>query len=343
MRTSRKFTHALLALFALVVMSSFAMAADPGLLYPATSEVSDQKAGSLLVYNIYTSGATSGVTQNARINITNTSTSSGAFVHLYFVAEGCSIADAFICLTASQTTSFLASDVDPGVKGYIVAVAVDGVNGCPAAFNWLIGDEYVKFSTGHAANLGAEAFSALWDGPGSTPGGAPVLPGCDANSTIATLNFTGAFGGYNLVPAVLAGDNVPSRADNNDTMVIVNRIGQPGHRRFDAGHPVRHLLRRRRKQPELLVQRSVPIYEQLLECIPAFDAALRDIHPGRPLRLVQDFQPDGYGWHPGRANQPVHQHDTNSWCIQWWSQLAQTETDHGKLHCSSLPGKLLMA
>jgi len=224
MRTSRKFTHALLALFVLVVMSSFAMAADPGLLYPPQSEFSDQKAGSLLVYNIYTSGATSGITQNARINITNTSTSSGAFVHLFFVAEGCSIADSFICLTTFQTASFLASDVDPGVKGYIVAVAVDGVNGCPAAFNWLIGDEYVKFSTGHAANLGAEAFSALWDGPGSTPGAAPVLPGCDANSTIANLNFTGANGGYNLVPAVLAGSNVPSRADNNDTMVIVNRI-----------------------------------------------------------------------------------------------------------------------
>ena len=227
MRTSRKFTHALLALFALVVMSSFAMAADPGLLYPPTSEFSDQKAGSLLIYNVYTSGATSGVSQNARINITNTSTSSSAFVHLYFVAEGCSIADSFICLTQSQTASFLASDVDPGVTGYIVAVAVDGVNGCPAAFNWLIGDEYVKFQTGHAANLGAEAFSALWNGPGSGPNGsgAPVLPGCDANSTIAILNFTGGFGGYNLVPAVLAGSNVPSRAANNDTLLIVNRVG----------------------------------------------------------------------------------------------------------------------
>ena len=225
MRTSRKFTHALLALFALVVMSSFAMAADPGLLYPPQSEFSDQKAGSLLVYNYYTSGATSGNAQNTRINITNTSTSSAAFVHLYFVGETCLIADSYICLTTFQTASFLASDIDPGVSGYLVAVAVDAVNGCPAAFNWLIGDEYVKLTSGHAANLGAEAFSALWDGPGSTPGAAPVLPGCDANSTVATLNFTGAFGGYNLVPAVLAGSNVPSRADGNDTLLVVNRIG----------------------------------------------------------------------------------------------------------------------
>lgn len=216
MRTSRKLTHALLALFALVVMSSFALAADPGLVYPPTSEVSDQKAGSVLVYNLYTSGATSGNTQNARINITNTSTSSAAFVHLYFVAEGCGIADSYICLSATQTASFLASDVDPGVSGYLVAVAVDGVLGCPVSFNWLIGDEYVKLSSGHAANLGAEAFSALYTG---------ILPGCDANSVTATINFNGAFGGYNLVPAVLAASNVPSRADGNDTLLVINRIG----------------------------------------------------------------------------------------------------------------------
>jgi hypothetical protein len=216
MRTSRKLAHALLALFALVVMSSFALAADPGLTYPPTSEVSDQKAGAVLVYNVYTSGATSGNTQNTRINLTNTSTSSGAAVHLFFVSDGCTIADSFICLTATQTATFLASDVDPGVTGYIVAIATDG-NGCPLAFNWLIGDLYVKFTTGHAANLGAEAFAALFFG---------TLPGCDANSTTATVNFNGVVGaGYNLAPRVLADDHVPSRADGNDTLIIINRIG----------------------------------------------------------------------------------------------------------------------
>ena len=216
MRTSRRLTHVALALFALVLMSAAALAADPGLVYPPTSEVSDQKAGSLLVYNLYTSGATSGNAQNTRINITNTSTSSAAFVHLYFVSDGCSIADSFICLTATQTASFLASDVDPGITGYIVAVAVDGVNGCPVGFNWLIGDEYVKLTTGHAANLGAEAFSALYAG---------VLPGCDENSVTAAIAFNGAFGGYNQAPRVLADSNVPSRADGNSTIVVINRIG----------------------------------------------------------------------------------------------------------------------
>jgi len=206
-----------LALFALVLMSSAALAADPGLVYPPTSEVSDQKAGSVLIYNIYTSGATSGNAQNTRINITNTSTSSGAAVHLFFVSDGCSIADSFICLTATQTATFLSSDVDPGVSGYIVAVATDA-NGCPVAFNFLIGDEYVKFTTGHAANLGAEAFAALFNGTSAA---------CDSNTVTTGVIFDGVVGGpgsYNRVPRVLAGSNVPSRADGNDTLVIINRI-----------------------------------------------------------------------------------------------------------------------
>src|SRR5262245_26681809 len=215
MRTSRKLTSALLAIFATVLMSGAALAADPGLIYPPTSEVSDQKAGSILIYNFYSSGATSGNTQNTRINITNTSTTSAAFVHLFFVADSCQVADSFICLTANQTASFLASDIDPGVSGYIVAIANDGVIGCPVAFNHLIGDEFVKLSTGHAANLGAEAFAALFAG---------TLPGCDANSTTANINFNGAVGGYNQVPRVLAADSIPSRADGNDTLIIINRI-----------------------------------------------------------------------------------------------------------------------
>jgi hypothetical protein len=198
------------------MMSASALAADPGLTYPPTSEVSDQKAGSVLIYNFYTSSATSPGTRNTRINITNTSSTSAAFVHLFFVAENCSVADSFICLTANQTASFLMHDVDPNINGYLVAVASDGVLGCPVAFNHLIGDEYIK-ADDHSANLGAEAFAALFNG---------VVPGCDANSFSAALNFNGVVGaGYNRVPRVLALSNIPSRADGNDTLLIVNRIG----------------------------------------------------------------------------------------------------------------------
>ncbi|MEP7339088.1 MAG: hypothetical protein ABI977_15235 [Acidobacteriota bacterium] len=188
-------------------------AAGPGLPYPATSEVSDQKAGSVLYYNLYTSGS-SPTTQNTRISLTNTNTTVGIAVHLFFVdGTSCSVADANICLTPNQTSTFLASDLDPGTTGYIVAVASDSVTGCPINFNFLIGDEYVKLTSGHAANLGAEAFAAIAGG----------LSLCNTNSTTAQLNFDGI--SYNRAPRVLAIDNVPSRADGNDTLLVINRVG----------------------------------------------------------------------------------------------------------------------
>jgi hypothetical protein len=217
MKTSRKLANALLATLALLLMTSAALAADPGLKYPWDSEISDQKAGSILIFNFYTSGATSGNAQNTSISITNTSTTSAAFVHLFFVSDGCAVADRFTCFTATQTTTFLASDLDPGVSGYIVAIAVDGVLGCPTEHNFLIGDEYVKLASGHHGGLGAEAISALFNGN---------LPGCDANSVTAELRFNGVIGnGYNCLPRVLALSSIPSRADGNDTLLIVNRIG----------------------------------------------------------------------------------------------------------------------
>ncbi len=171
---------------------------------------SDQKPGSVLFYPIYTS-ATDPNRQNTRISMTNIDPSRTAFLHLFFVdGSTCAVADAFICLTPQQTTSFLASDLDPGTTGYLVAVATDR-NGCPINFNYLIGDEYVKFSSGHQANLGAESIPAV-------AGSFTACPGSEA-----VLRFDGI--NYAPVPRVLALDNVPSRADGNDTLVIINRVG----------------------------------------------------------------------------------------------------------------------
>jgi hypothetical protein len=242
MQTSRKLTHALLSLFTLVVMSALAFAQTdlstatqkPGQLYPPQSEVSDQKAGSVLIYNFYTAGANdqAAIADNTRINITNTSTTSAVTAHFFFVdGATCAVADASICLTAQQTASFLMSDLDPGFRGYIVVVAVDQETGCPIAFNHLIGDEYVKTVVNaipYAANLGAEAFSALWtwadhddDWKKKSP---PLMPGCDPNLFETTLRFNGLTTGYNRVPRVLALDNIGSLLDGNSTLVILNRI-----------------------------------------------------------------------------------------------------------------------
>jgi hypothetical protein len=217
MQTSRLLLGGFLAVSTLLLASSAAFAADPGAPYPITSEVSDQKAGSLLFYNTYTSSASAPAQENTRINITNTSSTSPAFVHIFFV-EGitCSIADTFICFTQNQTASFTTSDADPGTRGYIVVLAVNFRTGLPEQFNDLIGDEYVKYASGHSANLGAEAFAKLTD--------ENVISG---DGTLAALFFDGLLkdGSYNRVPRVLADDSIPSRIDSNDTKLIVNRVG----------------------------------------------------------------------------------------------------------------------
>lgn len=185
----------------------------PGLANPAAAQVSDQKPGSVLIFNLYTSSASAANTQNTRISLTNVDALRTAYVHLYFVdGASCSIADSVVCLTPNQTSTFFASDVDPGTSGYLVAVAQDRT-GCPVNFNALIGDEFVKLSSGHAANLAAEAITAL-------PGG--FVP-CDPNATTTTLNFDGKM--YNALPRVLALSNIGSQADGNSTLLILNRIG----------------------------------------------------------------------------------------------------------------------
>ena len=220
--TSRKLTQMFLALAALVMMAMSALA-DPGQVIPS-DVVSDQKAGSVLIYNLYASSSTDPSKENTRINITNTDDKDGVFVHLFFVDGGsCSVADSYICLSKSQTTSILASDVDPDTRGYIVAVAVND-NGTPRNFNKLIGDEYVKLASGHAANLGAEAIEAinpaliLRDGAGAV-----TFDPFNAAEMTFTLAFDGIH--YGLMPRVLALDNIASAKDGNDTLLVVNRVG----------------------------------------------------------------------------------------------------------------------
>jgi hypothetical protein len=187
--------------------------AGPGVEYPAISEASGQKAGSVLVYNLYSSIAASPNVENTRISVTNTHPNNAITVHLFFIdGASCTPADAFICLTPNQTSSFLASDLDPGIAGYIVAVASDNVTGCPVNFNFLIGDECIKLASGHAANLGAEAIAAV----------APAPAVCTDTSSSAVLNFDGA--SYNQIPQVLAASNLPSLADGNSTLMVINNL-----------------------------------------------------------------------------------------------------------------------
>ncbi|MBP6820786.1 MAG: DUF11 domain-containing protein [Acidobacteria bacterium] len=201
----------------------------PGQCIPPNSETSDDKPGSILFYGIYTSAAASNDPQNnARISLTNTNPQLGVAVHLFFVdGATCSVADAFVCLTANQTASFLMSDIDPGITGYIVAIAVDGPpgtadgnnTGCPISFNYLIGSAFVKMtmSPRREAELAAESCASEFGSP---------VPGCNPNSSTAVINFNGIPGqGYNKLPRVLAASGIPARADGNSTLLVINRIG----------------------------------------------------------------------------------------------------------------------
>jgi hypothetical protein len=214
MLRSLQLSRVLLTLLAFGVFTGAAMAADPGLLYPPDSQISDQKAGSILVYNLYTSSSTL-PGGDSRLAITNTnSAQEAAFVHLFFIqGSNCNVADRFTCLTGQQTLAFLASEMDPGVTGFVVAIAVDGVLGCPVNFNFLVGDVFVKFASGLHGNLGAEAITAIGD---------PGL-GCDANAVTTVLRFDGI--SYNLLPRVLAVSNFPAIDDGYTSRIWINRIG----------------------------------------------------------------------------------------------------------------------
>jgi hypothetical protein len=200
----------------LVAFSGTARAADPGTPFDANSLPSAQRAGSLLVYNVYTSSVTAPALQNTKISITNTSDSIPTNVHLFFIdGLSCSVADRYICLTPNQTAVLLASEQDPGTTGYLLAVATYN-DGLPSQHNYLIGDEYVKFDTGHFASLGADAYAKANDFNAVSTDGSLALLFLDGQ------NFAGSYG---TAPRVLAVDNIGSAADGNDTLLIINRVG----------------------------------------------------------------------------------------------------------------------
>ncbi|MFM8395683.1 MAG: lamin tail domain-containing protein, partial [Acidobacteriota bacterium] len=130
-------------------------------------------AGSLLIYPVYSSLSARPQTEETRLTLTNTSPRETVTVRLFWVdGGGTTTADAQICLTPNQTTSLLASEIDPDVGGYLIAVAVDPLTGLPVNFNYLVGDEYLRLGSGHSANLGATAIRAIEAQPVAVESGA---------------------------------------------------------------------------------------------------------------------------------------------------------------------------
>lgn len=169
--------------------------------------VSENKLGSVLFFNYYVSDSTSSQV-NTRINITNTNPAQDIALHLFFVDSAtCNIADATLCLTRNQTVSFLISDFDPNVAGYLMVVAVDNL-GRPTGFNFLAGDEFVITPTAHRFGLAAVAAARL----DATVNGGTVTnyssPTNEAGTTSAML-FDGRQ--YDYLPFTMVLDSFPSQ------------------------------------------------------------------------------------------------------------------------------------
>ncbi len=193
---------------------TFALVFMLAMFLPALAQrPSDQVPSSILVFNLYASSITDPSQKDTSFSITNVNTQQAAYVHLFLINEGCSTADAFLCLTGNQTVSFRASEVDPGVTGYAIAIASDGVTGCPISFNDLIGSAYVKLDSGHAAQLPAEGYSALFEG---------AVPGCTNTSVLANIALDG--NQYSPAGRMLAVDKIPSAVDGNSTLLVVNSL-----------------------------------------------------------------------------------------------------------------------
>jgi hypothetical protein len=140
----------LMALMLMLCGSFAVLAQDPN----------DLKPGSVLFFHRYTSDGAQPDRENTQINLTNVHTTQSVTLHLFAVeGSSCTVADSFLSLTPNQTVQFLASDFDPGVQGYLVAVAYSGYG--PRQFNYLLGTAYVWQADGKQADLPALAVPKL--------------------------------------------------------------------------------------------------------------------------------------------------------------------------------------
>jgi hypothetical protein len=197
MRTSHQITRLFVALAALVALSAAALAntftptvANPG--------VSDQKAGSVLVFPYYTSAADGSFNRSdSLLTITNVcngpATTGGipnySYLHLFFM-NGCSPADTYVCLTPNGSIQIKASDYDPTVTGYLIAVAVDA-NGAPTQNNCFIGSAFIRDdNNGIIGSYGAEAFWKYTSTPPPVVGGNATISLDGTNYDAAPVQFS---------------------------------------------------------------------------------------------------------------------------------------------------------
>ncbi|HZS08051.1 MAG TPA: hypothetical protein VFD58_24665 [Blastocatellia bacterium] len=172
----------------------------------------DQKPGSVLFYPRYTSSASNPAREDSSLSLSNTSPTDSTYVRLFLINNSCQPLEYTLCLSARRTVSVLLSDLDPGSRGYVIAVACDAA-GQPTQFNWLTGAVSVKQpnpvnGTPYDLALGAVAVA-------KRSGGA-VTPA----SGKSEMAFDDAM--YDRLPGQIAADDVQSQASgaNNTTLMV---------------------------------------------------------------------------------------------------------------------------
>lgn len=171
----------------------------------------DSRPGSVLFFNRYTSDPNDPQRGDTQINITNISPVDSASVHLFFVqgATG-SVADFGLSLMPNQTLSFLTSDIDPGIEGYMIAVATDG--SVPVQNNSLIGTALIRENDGHQIVL--PAFPVAKISPGRVAR--------DEDDSVR-LKFNGVE--YERLPGSLAVTSFNSETADASSMVVFSPAG----------------------------------------------------------------------------------------------------------------------
>jgi type 1 fimbria pilin len=195
----RRLTNLALAVCALAIFNAAVFA-------QGTITNSDIRPGSVLFFNRYTSNPNNPQFGDTQVNITNVHPSQSASIHLFFVdGATCSIADFGMSLTPNQTMSFLMSEYDPGIQGYLVAVATDG--SVPEQFNFLVGTAFIRESDGRQAIL--PAITVLKLSPGT------IEPKEDGSYS---MRFNGAE--YERLPSALALTSFNSETTDSNTLII---------------------------------------------------------------------------------------------------------------------------
>lgn len=181
----------------------------------ATTIIGDQKPGSVLFFNRYTSNASNAAREDTTINLTNTNPTTTAYVRFFLInGATCQPTELQICLAPRETVSYLMSDLDPGVKGYIIAIATN-LQGEPIQFNWMTGNSIIKqpasnITGSYSAFLSAVAIAKRKEGKVANTNGLAELVFDDVN--------------YDRLPGQIAFDSVPSQAGaTNSTVLAIYR------------------------------------------------------------------------------------------------------------------------